>query len=248
LGKFFEKVVSKFRDLGRLTPIALVTAILPMLGSSALLVVGYPLGNWLQANQAIGAPLFVLGVLFFCGLALLPTNLIGILGGWAFGFWFGLFLLIAGVVGSATISYFINLRLTGETLTALTKRNARADAIHRALTNEGFLKTTSVITLIRMSVVMPFAFTNFFLAAARVPISSFVIGTFLGMLPRSGAMVLLGAGLSVLTFDNFNDVWFLAAGIPATVILIIVIGVLSRRALDRLTIETSTPEVQPEMR
>ena len=227
---------------------AIVTAVVPMLGSSALLVFGYPIGHWIQANPAIGAVLFVLGVLFLCGLALLPTNLIGILAGWAFGFWFGLLLMVVGVVGSATISYFINLRLTGQTLTALTKRNARADAIHRALTNESFLKTTSVITLIRMSVVMPFAFTNFFLAAARVPISSYVLGTFLGMLPRSGAMVLLGAGLSVLTFDNFNDVWFLAAGIPATVILIIVICVLRRRALDRLTLETSSADIQPEMR
>lgn len=246
--KFFQKIIDKFRQLGRLTPMALITALLPIAGSSALAVAGYPLGNWMRVNWELGAPTFVVGVLFFCGLALLPTNLVGILAGWSFGFWFGLTLLIAGVVGSATISYYINLRLTGETLTALTSRNARADAIHRALTSEGFLKTTAIITLIRMSVVMPFAFTNFFLAAARVPISSFVLGTFLGMLPRSGAMVLLGAGLSELTFDNFNDVWFLAAGIPATVILIIAIAVFSRRALDRLTLETTGGEIQPEMR
>lgn len=248
MGRFFENLKVKLRDLGRLTPIAIVTAVVPMIGSSVLLVFGYPIGHWMQANPGIGAVVFLLGVFFFCGLAMLPTNLIGILAGWAFGFWFGWLLLIAGVVGSATIAYFISLRLTGHTLTALTQRNARADAIHRALTNEGFLKTTSVITLIRMSVVMPFAFTNFFLAAARVPVSSYVLGTFLGMLPRSGAMVLLGTGLSVLTFDSFNDFWFLAAGIPATVILVIVIGFLSRRALDRLTLETSAADIQPEMR
>lgn len=246
--RIFANIIDKFRQLGRLTPIALITALLPIAGSSALVVFGYPLGNWMRENWELGAPAFVVGVLFFCGLALLPTNLIGILAGWSFGFWFGMSLLIAGVVGSATISYYINLRLTGETLTALTSRNARADAIHLALTNEGFLKTTAIITLIRLSVVMPFAFTNFFLAAARVPISSFVIGTFLGMLPRSGAMVLLGAGLSELTFDNFNDVWFLVAGIPATIILIIAIAVFSRRALDKLTLETTGGEIQPEMR
>jgi len=248
LKRIFANIIDKFRQLGRLTPIALITALLPIAGSSALVVFGYPLGNWMRENWELGAPAFVVGVLFFCGLALLPTNLIGILAGWSFGFWFGMSLLIAGVVGSATISYYINLRLTGETLTALTSRNARADAIHLALTNEGFLKTTAIITLIRLSVVMPFAFTNFFLAAARVPISSFVIGTFLGMLPRSGAMVLLGAGLSELTFDNFNDVWFLVAGIPATIILIIAIAVFSRRALDKLTLETTGGEIQPEMR
>lgn len=244
----FSKVVDKFRQLGRLTPMALVTTFLPVAGSSALVVVGYPLGNWMRENWEVGGPAFLAGVLFFCGFALLPTNLIGILGGWSFGFWFGLILLITGVVGSATIAYFVNKRLTGETLTALTSRNARADAIHRALTNEGFVKTTAIITLIRMSVVMPFAFTNFFLAAARVPVRSFVIGTFLGMLPRSGAMVFLGAGLSELSFDNFNDVWFLAAGVPATIVLIIAIAVFSRRALDRLTLENTGGEIQPEMR
>lgn len=227
---------------------AIVTAVVPMFGSSALLVFGYPIGHWMQANPVLGSAAFVFGVLFFCGFALLPTNLIGILAGWAFGFWLGLLWMVIGVVGSATISYFINLRLTGHTLTALTERNARANAIHKALTNEGYLKTTSIITLIRMSVVMPFAFTNFFLAAARVPVSSYILGTFLGMLPRSGAMVLLGTGLSVLTFDSFNDVWFLAAGVPATLILIITLGIFSRRALDRLTLETSAADIQPEMR
>lgn len=240
-----RKLVDRIRDLGRLTPLALVSTLLPIAGSSALVAVGYPLGNWMRENWEVGALLFVLGVLFFCGLALIPTNLIGILAGWAFGFWFGLLVLISGIVGSATIAYFINRKLTGETLTALTERNARANAIHKALTNEGFLKTTSVITLIRMSVVMPFAFTNFFLAAARVPIVSFAIGTFLGMLPRSGAMVLLGAGLSVLTFDDFSDFWLLAAGVPATILLVIVIGIVSRRALDKLTLEQSAADGQP---
>ena len=61
-------------------------------------------------------------------------------------------------------------------------------------------------------------------------------------------MVLLGAGLSELTFDNFNDVWFLVAGVPATIILIILIAIFSRRALDKLTLENTGGEIQPEMR
>lgn len=242
-----NKLVAKFRELGRLTPLALVTTFLPVLGSSVLLAVGYPLGNWMRANWEIGSIAFLLGAFFFCGLALLPTNLIGILAGWAFGFPFGLVLLISAVVGSATVGYLVNRRLTGETLTGLAERNARTNAILKALTNEGFFKTVAVITLIRMSVIMPFAFTNFFLAAARVPISSFVIGTFLGMLPRSGAMALVGAGLSVLTFDGFDDFWFLAAGVPATLVLVILVGVISRRALDRLTLEGPSPKVHIEL-
>jgi len=227
---------------------ALATAVFPMAGSAALVVFGYPLGNWMHANVATGSVVFVFGVLIVSGMALLPPNLIGILAGWAFGFWLGLFLLISAIVGAAMIGFLMSRRLTGDTLTRLTGRTPRANAIHQALTNEGFVRTTSIVTLMRMSVVMPFAFTNFFLAAARVPVSSFLIGTFLGMLPRSAAMALIGAGLSALTFDGFNDRWFLLAGIPATVILIIVISVFSRRALDRLTLETSGADIQPEMR
>lgn len=241
-------MLGRLRELGRLGPMALATAVLPMAGSSALAAVGYPLGNWMHANPAIGALVFVLGVVIVSGFAFLPPNLIGILSGWAFGFVFGLAILIVAIVGAALTGYFVSRRLAGGRLTQLTDRNVRANAIRQALTQEGFVRTTAIVTLMRMSVIMPFAFTNFFLAAAGVPVSTYVLGTFLGMLPRSAAMVLIGAGLSVLTFDGFNDRWFLLAGIPATLILIIAIGIFSRRALDRLTLDRPLSDVQPEMR
>lgn len=234
--KLFGTICVSFKELGNLTPIAFVTTLLPMLGSAVLILLAHPLGNWLRENWEIGTPLYLLGVLFFCGLALLPTNAVGILAGWAFGFDLGIAVLTAGVVGAAAISFLIHSRLVGDKLPHTFDTHPKAKAIYEALVGQSVWRTTLIISLLRLSPATPFALTNFLLAAARVPLKSFVIGTFVGMLPRSSAVVFIGAGLSELTFDNPQDTWIIVCGIVATIISIIVIGTISKHALERLTV------------
>src|SRR5215204_5854282 len=109
--KLLGKIYAQIKEFGNLTPIAFVTTFLPIAGSTILLIFGVSLGDWLRENWEIGMPLYLLGVLFFCGLALLPTNVIGIIGGWSFGFEIGILILITGVVGAATISFLIHTRI-----------------------------------------------------------------------------------------------------------------------------------------
>ena len=87
---------------------------------------------------------------------------------------------------------------------------------------------------------MPFALTNFLMASARVSLKSYLVGTFLGMLPRSSAVVFVGSGLSELNFDNPQNTWLLIFGIAATIIIVIIVGTISRHALERITGESQT--------
>ncbi len=206
-----------------------------MVGSTILLVVALPLGNWLRANWEIGSGFFLLGVLVFCGLALLPTNVIGVISGFAFGFPLGTALLISGVVGAATISFLIHTRIAGERLPQVFNAHPKAKAVYEALIGQSVRRTTLIIFLLRMSPAMPFALTNFLMASARVPVKSYLVGTFFGMIPRSSAVVFVGAGLSELNLEDAQNVWLLVVGIAATIISVIVIGNISRRALERLT-------------
>ena len=238
--KFFGKIKTYLKELGNLTPIAFITTFLPILGSTILLIFGVPLGYWLRENWEIGMPLYLFGVLFFCGLALLPTNVIGIIGGWAFGFEFGIAVLITGVVGAAVISFLIHRRIVGDKLPEVFNQHPKAKAIYEALLEQDLWRTTLIIFLLRISVIMPFALTNFLMASARVPLGSYTIGTFFGMLPRSSAVVFVGAGLSELSFDNPQDSWLIIGGIVATIISVIIIGSISSRALDRLTRKDQT--------
>lgn len=237
------KIKEKLREFGKLTPIALVTTFLPMLGSFILVVVGYPLGIWLRENWQVGSAGFTLGVIVFCGLALIPTNLIGILGGWSFGFWFGLLLLMIGITGAAYISFLIHKRIVGNRLPEIAEKYPKAQAIYDELVRDDRMRASLVIFLIRSSIIMPFAFTNFLLASARVSSLSFLIGTFLGMLPRSAAMVFTGAGLSTLTLEASTQTWAIVLGIAASILMIIVVSMISRRALLKMTEQPMDSEV-----
>ena len=210
--------------------------LLPMAGSAALIIFIVPIGHWLQENWELGTIIFLAGTMFFCGLALLPTNVIGLVSGWAFGFWLGAIVLIAGILGSAFISFLINSRISGKRLPEVAEKHPRTSAIYNALLQDKFWKTTLIIFLLRVSIVTPFAFTNFFLASAKVPVRAFLLGTGGGMLPRSAAMAYVGSGLSVLDVKNTTEVTTLVIGIAATILSIILIAYLSRKALDRVTL------------
>jgi uncharacterized membrane protein YdjX (TVP38/TMEM64 family) len=204
-----------------------------------LLTFGYPVGGWLKENWEIGSGVYVLGIIIFCGLSLLPTNVIGLIGGWAFTFDLGITLLIAGICGAALMSFLIHTRIAGDALPQVFEHHPKANAIYQALLGERLWRTTLIIFLLRLSPAMPFALTNFLMASARVPVKAFLMGTFFGMLPRSSAVVFVGSGLSELSFDTNEDSWVIIFGIAATVITVLIISFIAKRALGRLAPEIS---------
>lgn len=216
---------------------AFVAAFLPVLGSTLLIAFLVPVGNWLKAESFGGMALYFLGVVAFCGLSLLPTNVIGIVGGFAFGFLPGIAVLILGILGAAFLSYLVYRKIGSRRFADIIEKHPRSAAVYHALLRESPARTLSIIFLLRLSVVMPFSLTNFLMASARVPVYAYLIGTFFGMLPRSAAVVFVGSGLSELDLQDRGDVLFLAFGVAATIAAMIVITVISRRALDNLTAE-----------
>lgn len=233
--KISDRVVGFVKSTGKMTPLAFVTAFLPMIGSAMLLSVAYPLGYWLRENWEVGSGLFLLGVVAFCGLALLPTNVLGILSGWSFGFEFGILVLASGIVCAATMSFLIHSRIVGNKLPELFSKHPRAQAVYNSLVRHDNRRTTLIIFLLRLSPAMPFALTNFLMASARVPVKSFVLGTFFGMLPRSSAVVFVGAGLSELSFTDPQETWLIVFGIAATIASVIFISFVAKRALAHVT-------------
>ena len=94
-----------------------------------------------------------------------------------------------------------------------------------------------IIILLRLSPATPFAATNFLISASGVSIKSYVLGTVIAYIPRTAATVFVGSSLSQLNFEQPKESWVIILGIVATVLATIVIGVLSKRALNKLTLE-----------
>lgn len=233
ISKFFQYV----RELDRVAFLSAATAVIPIVNSTLLLPFAPSIGYWLRENWQIGTLVYLLAVWFVCGFALLPTNVIGILCGWAFGFPLGICLHMTAIVGASLISSYVLAPLAGNNFQEFLEHHEKAKVLYKTLLKNNLRRTTLIITLLRLSPVMPFALTNLLMTAARVPLSSFLIGTFLGMIPRSSAVVFFGATISELNFNEPFNIWMIVFGYAMTVISVIVISRFSKKALAKMTRE-----------
>lgn len=117
----------------------------------------------------------------------------------------GIAIAISGSVGAASVSFLIHSRIVTDKLPQALGTHAKAGAIYNGAARTKLVALGDDNFAGQAFTSDAFAFTNFLMAAARVPLRSFIIGTFVGMLPRSSAVVFVGAGLSELSFDTAQD-------------------------------------------
>lgn len=209
-------------------------AIMPGVGTTLLLTTMYSYSPWLQANQEIGILIFVSLMTILCGLALLAINFLGIVSGFAFGFQLGLLTYLAGILGAATVMFILAKRYASNNLQLAIENKPKLKIIQKALINESKWRTLLVLILMRLSPAFPFAATNFLVSASGISFGIFVLATVVGMMPRILAVVFVGSSLSELNFNNSQETWLLLTGILATILAIVLISMISRRALQNL--------------
>ena len=216
----------------RLAPLAIVSLALPPIG--AVLLLGYlsTIGPWLRTLGTEGIGLYVGGFGLLGGLALLPTYAPAILGGWAFGERVGLPAALSGFVIASAINYVWAKHLSVVHVAELLASKPRWLAVPNALDGRSAWKTLLVVTLVRVPPNSPFALSNAALAAARVPLPLYLLGTLIGLAPRTWIAVRAGAHLSALDFSRRDAFGSAALTIGISVLVLGILGALARRALD----------------
>jgi uncharacterized membrane protein YdjX (TVP38/TMEM64 family) len=225
------------RDAGRaaargLAPLAIISLVLPPIGAALLLGYLSRIGPWLQDLGGRGLALYVAGFALFGGLALLPTYAPAILGGWAFGDRVGLPAALAGFVMAAGINYAWAHRLSVAHATTLLAERPRWLAVRNSLVGRSWWKTVLVVGLVRVPPNSPFALSNGAMAAARVPVGAYLVGTLIGLAPRTAVAVRAGSHLSTLDFSRRDAFGSAAVTIVVSVAVLGILGWLARRALD----------------
>ncbi len=230
-----ESVGSVLRQLGPAGPLAVAATVLPPIGGFALLALLGVAGPWLAGHQEVGKLLYVAGFILLSGLALLPTYAQAALGGYAFGLAWGYPLAMIGFVGGAALGYFVGWRTSGTRVTQLIDRHPKLAAVYQALLGSGFWKTLGIITLWRLH--SPFALTNFALGATRTNLVAYVVGTLVGLTPRTLAAVYIAA-----QFQDFTarPKWLTISSIAVAVIVVFVLGHIAQKAIERVT-QTEAP-------
>ena len=219
------------------TRIVLIVLIVAALATAAYVLPVAAWTTWL-AERARGTG--ALGVvLFFAAyvvatVAFLPGSLLTLAAGFAYGPVWGLAIVSPASIAGATVAFLLGRTLLRDWAVRRTSDSPRARAVADAVEREGF----KLVLLLRLSPLVPFNLLNYALSVSNVSLGRYVAASALGMLPGTALYVYLGslaptaAQLSTAAQGGgATRTALYAAGLAATVAVVIVATRAARRAL-----------------
>ena len=202
-----------------------------------------PISDWFEREPLVFATLvmFAAGATL-CGLALLPTHALSLAAGWLLGPWLGPPVAWGTVALETALGFVVGRLSAGPHLVELLMRRPRARRVHAELATASPRRTATLIALLRLSPAAPFAATNVALAALGCRWWAFGVGSVLGLAPRVVIVALFGAGLTELDLSRPRDTTLLVLGAVTTVVFLVAVGRVAKRAMDRSASEDAAFE------
>ena len=217
-------------------------------GGFALLFFIRDVSAWLDSLGGAGVAVYAGVFVIAAGVGLLPTYAQAFLGGWAFGPFVGTAAAMVGFVGGACIGRPIATRIGQERVDAELASNKRAAAVRDALVGSGPLKALGIVTLVRIPPNSPFSLTNLVLSTTRVPWWIYIVGTAVGMLPRTALVVWAASQIEgELTKEAIKQSklpWGWTIGIAIAVLLIL--AHIGNKAIEKVTAQEEQTDASGE--
>lgn len=184
------------------------------------------------------------------GLGLLPTFAQAFAGGWILGFGRGAAGAGLGIGLAAILGYLVSRLVAGDSVRAWIDRNERWRVIRESLVGRGFGRSLFVTTLVRFPPNSPFALCNLALASCGTRPAPYLLGTLVGMAPRTIFVAWLGsvaaAGATgengrMSLFDLAKDrPWMFGVGVASTVVVLVVLAQIAKHALRRAGLDAAS--------
>ncbi|HEX7053126.1 MAG TPA: VTT domain-containing protein [Burkholderiales bacterium] len=174
-----------------------------------------PLAQVVTPERAIGwahdfgsrwwAPLVVMASYTPASLVMFPRPLITLAAVIAFGPWLGFGYALAGICGSAVVTYCIGRRMRRDTVRRLA--GPKLDRMIDVLKRHGLL----AMTLLRLVPIAPFAVESIVAGAIHMRLRDVVIGTAIGLLPGTLATTVFGEAMETALTGTGDVNWWLVA-------------------------------------
>ncbi|MDZ4754539.1 MAG: VTT domain-containing protein [Phycisphaerae bacterium] len=216
---------------------ALWTTVPGILGFFALGFIA-SLNTWIRGFGDNAWLVYVAMFAVCSGIGFLPTYAMSMIGGWIFGFQHGTLGAIAGFVGGAVVGYVVSMLAGGPALGRWLEHKPAVHVVRDALLGKGFWRSLGIVTLLRLPPSSPFALMNFAMTAARVRIVPYILGTAIGMTPRTAIAAYVAAAAAAAEEPNFQALfakrtWEFIAGLVITFIILMILGQIASIALRR---------------
>lgn len=187
--------------------------------------------EWVTQMGALGIALFVLAYVA-ATMLFIPTWFFTLVAGALFGVLMGLPLVVGSALLGATGSFLLARYAVRRHVEHWFEKNNVLQAVNKALEEKGW----KVVTLVRMSPLVPFGVQNYFLGLTRVDLAHYVLATVLGVLPATLLYLFIGStGRDAMTGGSTAKWALLGAGIAAT---IAVTWIVTRAARKQLGIDS----------
>lgn len=175
------------------------------------------------SNSAYAIPV-VLALFVFSGLILFPLTILIAATAAVFGPLSGFALSIAGTLLSAIAGYGIGRKLGFSNVRKMFGTNA--DKIREKINHGGIIG----VTIIRMLPISPFGLMNVLFGINGIPFITYISGTFLGILPGTIALAVLGSSFfRILQDPNPQNMTSLIAGLALWISVIVLSHYLEKR-------------------
>jgi len=162
------------------------------------------LNNWVANQPLLAALAYIAAYIVVVALSLPAGTVMTLAGGFLFGaFWGGLYTVVGATLG-ATAIFLIAKTSLGDALLAKAGKSIQS---MKAGFNENALSYMFVLRLVPL---FPFFIVNLAPAFLGVPLRTYVIATFFGIMPATFVFSLAGSGLDKV-FEQGDD--FSIAGI-----------------------------------
>jgi uncharacterized membrane protein YdjX (TVP38/TMEM64 family) len=167
-------------------------------------------------------------------VAFVPGSWLTLLAGFLYGPVWGLVVASPASVAAATAAFLLGRTLLRDWAQRRIGASARARALNTAAERDGF----TLVLLLRLSPLFPFNVLNYALGLTGVPLRTYVLASFLGMLPATALYVYLGSLVTVAAqlgtgtpAAGTGGTWLTVAGVAATLGVMFTGARVARRAL-----------------
>ena len=186
---------------------------------------------YVHSLGAIGPAIYALGYVVLTVL-LFPASFVTLGAGTLFGLKTGLFVALAGANLGALCSFLLARTFLRQKVMLWTAPYPKFRFLDEAIGKQGF----KMVLLCRLSPIFPFILLNYFLGLTAVRTAAYVMANMLGMLPAMFLFVYIGAtaraALEVQpTATDFYQQILKYLGLAATVLLLVVVTRIARKAL-----------------
>lgn len=176
--------------------------------------------GYVALHPALSVMLFVAVYAGAAALSLPGNSVLTLTGGFLFGIWIGAAAVIIGATVGATILFVLARTVLGDAL------RKRAGPFVKKM-EAGFKENAlSYLLVLRLIPAFPFFIVNLVPAFLGVPLATFVLGTFLGIIPGTFVFTSIGAGLGSI-FDRMEEVSLTGALTPEVITAMCGLAILS---------------------